>query len=244
MTINTRGSGYTVQPTVAFSAGTATGNAVLANGGRCESIDILDGGTGYSASPTVTISEAPQIAFSANNIAIIIAADTITLTAHPFETGDAVLFDSSTIDASAVAPTGLTDQTTYYIIRVDNDTIKLAASLSDANSGNAIDITAEGSGSMFLQGTNATVGAITVSAGAITAIEIRYSQRLMISSSSIFRHCLVRHSSSIHGAVLSNLRGQGSPLVFLLTRFFACCAFAKARLACGFQKRSPPKART
>ena len=204
ITINTRGSGYTTQPTVVFSAGTATGNAVLANGGRCESIDILDGGTGYSASPTVTISEAPQIAFSANNIAIIIADNTLTLTAHPFETGDAVLFDSSTIDATAVAPTGLTDQTTYYIIRVDNDTIKFAASLSDANSGNAINITAEGSGSMFIKGTDATVGAITVSAGAITAIAVATKGSGYLTAPTV-----TITDSSGTGAIANGIHGRG-----------------------------------
>ena len=46
-------------------------------------------------------------------------------------------FDASTLDATAVAPTGLTDGSTYYAIRVDKDLIKVASSLSNANAGTA-----------------------------------------------------------------------------------------------------------
>lgn len=172
ITLTARGEGYTVIPTVAFSTGAATAEAVLSNGGRLESITVSDPGSGYSASPTIGINAPPQIAFVGDATVVSIADDTITLNIHPFETGDAVLFDSSTLDAAAVAPTGLTDQTTYYIIRVDSNTVKLATNLTNANNGTAIDITAAGSSSMFLQGTQAVAGAVTVVAGEITAIAV------------------------------------------------------------------------
>ena len=144
----------------------------MATGGRCESIEVMDGGTGYSASPSASISAPPQIAFTANEIAIILSANTIAITGHPFETGDAILFDATTIDSNAVAPTGLTSGTTYYAIRVDSGTLKVAANLTDANNGSAINITAVGSGSMFFQGEQATVGTITVTTGAIASIAV------------------------------------------------------------------------
>ena len=172
ITLTTRGEGYTVTPTISFSSGSASAEAVLATGGRLESISVADQGSGYSASPTVAISAPPQMAFAAGSTSIDLTTDAITVTDHPFETGDAVLFDSSTLDGSAVAPTGLTDQTTYYIIRVDGTTVKLAANSTDAGNGTAINITAVGSGSMFLQGTQAVAGTVTVSAGAITAIAV------------------------------------------------------------------------
>ena len=112
VTLSTRGSGYTTPPTVSFSAGGATGEANLSTGGRLEAITVGDGGSGYSASPTVTVGAAPQIAFSADATTIDTTANTITINAHPFETADQVTFDSSTIDAAAVAPTGLTEQST------------------------------------------------------------------------------------------------------------------------------------
>ena len=80
---------------------------MLSNGGRLESITVSDPGSGYSASPTIGISAPPQIAFVGDATVVNVTDDSITLNSHPFETGDAVLFDSSTIDASAVAPTGL-----------------------------------------------------------------------------------------------------------------------------------------
>ena len=169
--MTTRGSGYTLAPTVGFSAGTGAGSAVLASGGRVESFDIQTGGAGYT-SPTITIDPAPQTAFSASTTTVDTTANTIALSGHPFETGNQVTFDASTLDASAVAVGGLTDGNTYYIIRVDDDTIKVAASLSDANGGTAISLTSAGSGSQYFQGEQAVAGAVTVSAGAITAIAI------------------------------------------------------------------------
>ena len=171
VTMTTRGSGYTLAPTVGFSAGTGAGSAVLASGGRVESFDIQTGGAGYT-SPTITIDPAPQTAFSASTTTVDTTANTIALSGHPFETGNQVTFDASTLDASAVAVGGLTDGNTYYIIRVDDDTIKVAASLSDANGGTAISLTSAGSGSQYFQGEQAVAGAVTVSAGAITAIAI------------------------------------------------------------------------
>ena len=62
--------------------------------------------------------------------------------------GDQATFDATQLDATAVAPTGLTDGSTYYMIYVDANTVEVAANLSDANAGNAINLTASGSGSM------------------------------------------------------------------------------------------------
>ena len=172
VTMSTRGSGYTNAPTVSFSAGAGTAEANLSTGGRLEAVTVGDGGSGYSGTPTVTVGAAPQIAFSADVTTVDTTANTITINAHPFETADQVTFDSSTIDASAVAPTGLTDQSTYYIIRVDADTIKVASSESNANNGTEIGISATGSGGMFFKGVDAVIGAVTVTAGEITAIAV------------------------------------------------------------------------
>ena len=66
-------------------------------------------------------------------------------------------YDATTLDAAATVVTGLTTGTTYYAIRVDKDKIKLAASLSDANAGNAISLSGEGTLSQFFIGRRATV---------------------------------------------------------------------------------------
>ena len=81
--------------------------------------------------------------------------DTITVKNHRRKTGDmltyikddsATAIESMTIDGTS----GLIDRTNYYIIKIDDDTIQLAASLSDANSGIEIDLYTKGSGNYQL----------------------------------------------------------------------------------------------
>ena len=73
-------------------------------------------------------------------------ANTFTEYDHQLSTGDAVVYGYGTEDAVNKIPE-LTYGTTYYAIKVDNDTFKLAASSSDATNGTEIDIsTPAGSG--------------------------------------------------------------------------------------------------
>ena len=55
-------------------------------------------------------------------------SDIITITNHPYISGDPVLY----LRQGGVEPQGLTDGSTYYIIVVDANTIQLASSYSDA----------------------------------------------------------------------------------------------------------------
>ena len=64
--------------------------------------------------------------------------DTITENAHGFSTGLSVLYAT----VSGTAPTGLTTGTTYYVIRDDANTYRLATSAVNASAGTDIDITA------------------------------------------------------------------------------------------------------
>jgi hypothetical protein len=68
-------------------------------------------------------------------------AETIAIPSHGFATGDAVAYE-----ASDTAIGGLTDGTTYYVIRVDANTIKLATNASNATAGTAINLSAVGAG--------------------------------------------------------------------------------------------------
>ncbi len=77
--------------------------------------------------------------------------ETITVKNHRRKTGDMLTYikdDSATaIESMTIDGTpGLIDRTNYYIIKIDDDTIQLAASLSDANSGINIDLYTKGSG--------------------------------------------------------------------------------------------------
>ncbi len=68
-------------------------------------------------------------------------ADEITITGHGYKTGDSVVVDTA---PGATLATGLTTATTYYIIRVDANTIKLAETEASAVAGNEIDLADDG----------------------------------------------------------------------------------------------------
>ena len=85
--------------------------------------------------------------FSANTpqscayTAVNTSTEKITLTAHGFANAHSVR-----ISSSGTIPGGLSAGTTYYVIRVDADTIQLATSLANVYAGTAINITSQGSG--------------------------------------------------------------------------------------------------
>lgn len=91
---------------------------------------------GYSASaPTKTFTFASR---SSNTITVT-GADSH---AHnEIQTGQAVLYDTT-----SGAITGLTDNTTYYLIRVTATSFQLATSVANANAGTAIALSSDGSG--------------------------------------------------------------------------------------------------
>ena len=60
----------------------------------------------------------------------------ITYTAHGLTTGDKVTYT----DGGGTSISGLTDGGTYYIVRVDADTIKLASSYANATAGSPVTI--------------------------------------------------------------------------------------------------------
>lgn len=63
--------------------------------------------------------------------------DQITISSHALNTGDSVLYT-----ANGTALSGLTDDTTYFVIYVDEDTISLASSAANATAGTAVSLTA------------------------------------------------------------------------------------------------------
>lgn len=65
--------------------------------------------------------------------------DTATISAHGFTTGLAI-----TLTTTGSLPAGLSLATTYYVIRVDANTIKFATSAANAVAGTAINLTTQG----------------------------------------------------------------------------------------------------
>lgn len=72
---------------------------------------------------------------------VSVANNTITETSHGYLTGL-----KGQLTTTGTLPTGLSTLTNYWIIKVDNDTYKLASSLANAQAGTAIDITAAAGG--------------------------------------------------------------------------------------------------
>ena len=78
--------------------------------------------------------------------AVDASAETITIASHTLITGNPVTYQEG---SSAVG--GLTDNTVYYVIKVDDNTIKLATSRTNANAGTAINLTSQGGGTHTLE---------------------------------------------------------------------------------------------
>lgn len=76
------------------------------------------------------------------NADVDIAANTIKLTGHTLQTTDPIIYTDG-----LTSPAPLVSGTTYYVIFVDENTIKLASSAANAINGVAIDITTTGAGS-------------------------------------------------------------------------------------------------
>jgi hypothetical protein len=104
---------------------------------------VIDLASADSASVQVVYSNAAPaaITYDGSSALIVSAADnTIVSAAHGYVTGIKVAATTA-----GTLPTGLS-ATDYYVIKVDDDTIKVASSLANAAAGTAVDITAVGVG--------------------------------------------------------------------------------------------------
>jgi hypothetical protein len=120
---------------------TASGSTLVTGTGTAFS-KILKVGDTFRIFPPDAI-YAPTFATSAVNIN---PTNTITITAHSFATGDNAIFSTT-----GTAPTGITSGYYYFIRKVDNNTIKLYNTASDASSNlNPVTWTNQGSGTHTL----------------------------------------------------------------------------------------------
>lgn len=106
--------------------GALTAVQLNANAGRVK---------GYSVQQVITVTTPSAGAFTAAD------TDICTKSAHGMKTGLKVQVSTTT-----TLPAGLSAATDYYVIYLSASTFSLAASLSDANAGTAIDITDAGTG--------------------------------------------------------------------------------------------------
>ena len=151
---------YTEVPSVTIAAPTsgttATATASILNG-RVSLINLTDPGSGYTAAPSVTIG-GPAKTFNALND---IATNQITYEEHLLITGDEVTYSNN----GGTDISGLTDGNTYYVIRVDDNTFKLATSLINAQAGTAISISTGSDEDHIITLTSGAVGTATLGTG-------------------------------------------------------------------------------
>ena len=76
------------------------------------------------------------------------ASELVNCTGHGFSTGDRVRLTTSAADL----PNGYAVDTTYYVIKVSADTLKLAASDADATAGTPVTISDDGTGTHTIVG--------------------------------------------------------------------------------------------
>lgn len=104
---------------------------------------------------------------SANTV-VDVDADTITIVGHGLATGTPVTYTAGNTEIA-----GLTSDTIYYAIRVDADTISLAANTSDAEAGTAIDLTAVGDDTDTIQITPSNLYFVDITEVGVAANQAR-----------------------------------------------------------------------
>jgi len=101
----------------------------------------------------------PSTQYTIATSAVNTSNEQITMTAHGRSTGDRVLYDNG----GGTALAGLVDDTVYYVIKVDANTIKLATNSDNATAGTAINLTGTGNNAQTL-----TYGYFSINGGANT----------------------------------------------------------------------------
>ena len=96
-----RGS-YTLSPTVTFSTGTGQAQAPRSYK-RLYLLQIFNtGGTNFT-SPTMVLLIPTSSSFDASSTTVNTTTNEITIASHPFETGDQISYDATTLDAGATS---------------------------------------------------------------------------------------------------------------------------------------------
>lgn len=142
ITVLTDGSKYTEVPAVTVAAplagSAATAEAVVGNTtetlGKVIAIRVTSIGNGYTEVPDVTV-ETPKLTFNGNT-SVSTGNHWISYTSHKFVTGDSVTYSNG----GGTDITGLTDGEVYYIRAIDDNTIKLATTKTNAEANTCIAI--------------------------------------------------------------------------------------------------------
>jgi len=115
-----------------------------ANDGTMLVTCVIRGNTTNAAPHNTDDSGAGSIAAAVDNAgvnsAVDVVANTITVTDHGYGTGQEL-----EVSSTGTLPAPLVAATAYYVIRVDANTLQLAETLEDAEAGDEINLTTQGS---------------------------------------------------------------------------------------------------
>ena len=127
---------------------------------------VIDGG-GPAAENVYNPAYFEGVTFSAATDAYLAQFDAISLNAAALATGDAVVYHAG---AGGTVP-GLTDGSSYYVIKIDDGAIRLAASYADALAGTFVKITAGATGNAqsFTLSNVSGAASVTFDASTVTA---------------------------------------------------------------------------
>ena len=145
-----------------------TSGESLAGVDNVTSIAVSSDGGGYASAPSVTVAAPTARTITQANINE--TTNVLTVTGHNMRTGTKLTYTSNGTNIVHSGGT-LADATAVFVIRVDEDTFKIASSLSNALAGTALDITNDGNDSNSFVGDTATATA-TVSGGVVTGITV------------------------------------------------------------------------
>ena len=138
------GARYLEAPAVTFSGGAGSSAAATAtiSAGAVTAVAVTNVGSAYTSAPTVAIA-IPRRTIPTTGITI--ATDTIAYTAHGLSAGDAVKY----FHGGGTAATGLTNNTTYYVIAsgLTVDAFKVSAT----DGGTAVDISGTGNNAQYFE---------------------------------------------------------------------------------------------
>jgi len=157
--IDNAGTQYVEEPSIEIdspmSGLQATAVTSIADG-KVSLITMTEKGSGYDIAPIVTISPPKWTINAATDVTN--ASHSIQYNGHRLKTGDAVFYE----DGGGASIVNLTDGTTYYVIRLDENNIQLAETPEDAETETEINITTGiGASHTLTLDTDITPGAAT-----------------------------------------------------------------------------------
>ena len=108
---------------------------------------LVQGSINTTYFPKDTDCSVNAVSYQIPQINVNTATEVITYTAHGLQTGNSVKY----FNGGGADITGLNNGDDYYIIKISDDTFKLATTASNANSGTAINLTSTGNNSQYLR---------------------------------------------------------------------------------------------